>query len=112
MGRQTLHNLLANGADGTQGSAAVLEYHADLFSADMPHLRVRQIRQVFSLEPDIASGNHAGTAKQSHRSPDQRRFSWAWFSHQAQDFARMQLKRYIMDNRIPVKGNLHMLIIQ
>ena len=32
--------------------------------------------------------------------------------HQAQDFARMQLKRYIMYNRVPVKGNLHMLIIQ
>ena len=110
--RHALDDLLADRAGRAQGCAAVLKDHADLLAADPAHLLGRHVRKAFPFKPDVASCDHAAAAQKPHRGLEQRGFSGAGFTHQTEDLAGMELKAHVMDDGLPVEGDLHMLIVQ
>ena len=110
--RHALDDLLADRAGRAQGRAAVLKDHADLLAADPAHLLGRHVRKAFPFKPDVASCDHAAAAQKAHRGLEQRGFSGAGLTHQTEDLAGMELKAHVMDDGIPVEGDLHMLIVQ
>ena len=102
--------LCAHCADRAKGAARALKDVAQLRSVELPKLLWRQAGEMFPLVADVTSGDAAFAAQKLHRRFQQRAFSAAAFSHNAQNLAGSQGKAHILRSRFTEVGNIYMVI--
>ena len=82
---QRFHDLFSHGKYRVQGSHGLLEDHGDLSAADLAHLILAFLQQIFSLIQDLAA--HDFSRRRLYQLHDGKRsdtFSAAGLSHDAQ----------------------------
>ena len=68
--------------------------------------------EVFSLVPDVATGDEAGIAQQTHGRLDQCGFAGAALAHDAEDFPLIHRKAHVLDDFDAVIGNINLFVFQ
>ena len=89
---QRLAHLKADLHGRVQGCERILEDHADLRAAQLALLLQRKLRQVLSVQNDLAGGDGASLGEQTHEGQGGHRLTGAGFTHDAQGFARVNVQ--------------------
>ena len=89
---QRLAHLKADLHGRVQGCERILEDHADLRAAQLALLLQRTLRQVLSVQNDLAGGDGASLGEQTHEGQGGHRLTGAGFTHDAQGFARVNVQ--------------------
>jgi hypothetical protein len=82
-----LDHLGVDAQDRVQRHHRVLENHRDAVAAKLPHLLIRQLREVLALEQDLAGDDAAGRIDQPHHRKAGDRLARSGFPHKPEHLA-------------------------
>src|SRR5689334_13533078 len=97
MQSQRFRNLLSYGKDRIQRTHRVLEDHGDVVAADRAHLGVRELRQITSIEKNLARDDLSRRSDEPHDRQRRDRFTATTFTDQSQQLAGIEIKTDTVD---------------
>ena len=97
MKKKCLDELLSDGKHRIQGGHRLLENHRDLLAADLTHLILGHLYDIFSLEEDLAALDLPRLLDQSHDRERSHALSTAGLTYDTQRFSFLYIEGNIID---------------
>ncbi|MCY1524745.1 hypothetical protein D9M68_596930 [compost metagenome] len=104
-----LRQLPAHRVQGVERRQGILEHGPDLAAAHAAHLLIGQVVDAPARQQDLAGGDAPGRLQQTDDGGAGQRLAGAGFAHHAQDFARLDGKRHIVQRAqgAAARGKFH-----